>query len=79
MIHKTITKEQIDFIMEDLKKTIPLRDRYNSESGVRFFANITKRNNTYKNMTDTMSPSQSNLDSLGVALGLHRGCSVPNS
>lgn len=48
MIHKTITKEQIDFIMEDLKKTIPLRDRYNSESGVRFFANITKKNNTYK-------------------------------
>lgn len=35
-LDKTISKEQIDFIMEDLKKTIPLRDRYNSESGVRF-------------------------------------------
>lgn len=34
-LDKTITKEQVDFILEDLKKTIPLRDRYNSENGVR--------------------------------------------
>ena len=32
---KNITKEGIDYIIDDLKKTIPLRDKYNSESGVR--------------------------------------------
>ena len=34
-LDKTITKEGIDYIIEDLRKTIPLRDKYNSESGVR--------------------------------------------
>ncbi|MBP5326847.1 MAG: HNH endonuclease [Bacteroidales bacterium] len=34
-LDKSITKERVDYIIEDLKKTIPLRERYNSPSGVR--------------------------------------------
>lgn len=33
-LDKTITKEQVGYILEDLKRTIPMRDRYNSEKGV---------------------------------------------
>lgn len=35
VLDKTLTKERVDFIIEELTKTIPTRDRYNSKSGVR--------------------------------------------
>lgn len=34
-LDKTITKERVDFILEDLKRTMSVRDRYNTDSGVR--------------------------------------------
>ena len=34
-LDKSITKERVDYIIQDLKRTIPSRERYNSLSGVR--------------------------------------------
>ena len=34
-LDRNITKDRVEYIIEELKKTIPLRERYNSPSGVR--------------------------------------------